>query len=266
MRKDCICENNDENFKRILWKRDSSRGGGGQHQAGSLKASEGDVDPIAVLKPDLTLPAPVNDLLPEAENPFRWQLGAHEVGAKAEIPNEPKVGKRVLPEERVNLFDEREKRCVVVIVGEFGVKKTGIDVADRNELKGGVGGEKDMGRNPIGRFPMPLGIRGTNELLKIWTPISERDGCHLASVSQIMLFDCAGRVSKFKLRDLWAMLLKEHGKPFPSITEVRRDDRDVGEERHVPRREDTERSVVQVEFQGTECRKSDLHRRGRLCE
>lgn len=145
------------------------------------------------------------------------------MGAKAEIPNEPKVGERVLPEERVNLFYQREKWRVIVVVGKFGVKKTGIDVADRNELKGGMGGEEDVGGNPIGGFPMPLGIRGTNELSKVWTPISERDGCHLAGVGQIMLFDCAGRVSKFKLRNLPAMLLKEQSKPFPSITEVRRD-------------------------------------------
>ena len=115
------------------------------------------------------------------------------MGVEAEIPNEPKVGERVLPEEGINLFDQREERCVqiVVVVREFGVKKTGIDIADRNELKGGVGREKDVRGNPIGRFPMPFGIRGTNELSKIWTPISERDGCHLAGVSQVMLFDCA---------------------------------------------------------------------------
>lgn len=44
----------------------SGRGGRGRHQARSLKASEGDVDPITVFKPDLAFPAPVNDLLPEA--------------------------------------------------------------------------------------------------------------------------------------------------------------------------------------------------------
>ena len=119
-------------------------------------------------------------------------MGAHKVGVEAEIPNEPKVGERVLPEEGINLFDQREERRVqIVVVGEFGVKETGIDVADRNKLKGGVGREKDVRGYPIRRFPMPLGIRGTNELSKIWTPISERDGRHLAGVSQIMFLDRA---------------------------------------------------------------------------
>ena len=187
MQKECICENNNENLEI-----DSCGGGGGKHQTCSLEASEGDVNPVAVLEPNLALPAPGNDFLPEVYNPSRWLLGAYNVRAKAEIANEPKVGECILPKERINLFDQREERCVqIVVVGEFGVKETGIDVADRNKLKGGVGGKKDVRGYPIWRFPMPLGIRGTNKLSKIWTPISERDGCHLAGVSQVMFFDCA---------------------------------------------------------------------------
>jgi len=170
----------------------SCRGGGGKHQACSLKASAGDVDSVTVLEPNLALPGPVNDLLPEVYNPSRWLLGAHKVGAKAEIPDEAKIGECVLPEERINLFNQREERGVqIVVVGEIWVKETGIDVADSNKLEGGVGWKKDVRGNPVWRFPMPLGIRGTNKLSKVWTPISKRDGCHLAGVSQVMLFDCA---------------------------------------------------------------------------
>jgi len=139
MRKGCICENNEENLGSSGGSRRGSRG---KHQTRSLKASERDVDPVAVLEPDLALPAPVDDLLPEAEYPFRWLLGAHVVRAKAEIPNETKVGEGVLPEEGVDLFDQREERGVqVVVVGKVGVKETGVDVADGNELKSGVGRE-----------------------------------------------------------------------------------------------------------------------------
>jgi len=115
------------------------------------------------------------------------------VGAKAEVPNEPKVGKSVLPEERIDLFDQREKRCVqiVIVIGKFGVEKAGINVTDRDELESGVGREKDVRGNPIGRFPMPLCIRGANELSEVGAPISERDGCYLAGVSQVMFFNCA---------------------------------------------------------------------------
>ena len=201
--------------------RDSCRGCGGQHQTRSLKSSKGDVDPITILEPDPPLSAPVNDFLPEAQNPSRWVLSAHEVGAEAEIPNEPEVGERVLPEERIDLFDQWKKRRVqIVVIGESRVKEAGIDVADRNELKGGVGGKKDVRGDPVGRFPMPLGIRGTNKFSEVWTPISERDGCHLASVGQVMLFNGARGVSELQLRDLRTMLLKEHSKPFPSVTEV----------------------------------------------
>ena len=106
------------------------------------------------------------------------------MGTKAEIPNESKVGERFLLEERVYLFDQGEKwRVQIVVVGEFGVKKAGINVTDRNELKGGMGWEEDVRGDPIGRFPMPLGIRRANELSKVRTPIGERDGCHLAGVS-----------------------------------------------------------------------------------
>lgn len=60
--------------------------------------------------------------------------------AKAEIANEAKVGESVLPEEGVDLFDQGEEGGVqVVVIGKFGVKETGIDVADGNELKSGVG-------------------------------------------------------------------------------------------------------------------------------
>ena len=177
-----------------------------------------------------------------------------------EIPNKPQVGECVLPEERIDLFDQWEKWCVqIVVVGEFGVEKAGIDIADRDELKGGMGRKEDVRGDPIRRFPMPLGIRGANELSKIWTPIGERNGCHLAGVSQVMLLDCAGGVAEFELQDLPTMLFKEQGKPFPGVTEIRRDDRDVREEWHVPRREDSERSVVQTEFQRAECRKGNLH-------
>jgi len=55
-------------------------------------------------------------------------------------------------------------------------------------------------------------------------------------------------VSKFELRDLRAVLLKEQSKAFPGVTEIGRDNGDVREEGHVPGREDTERSVVQAEF------------------
>ena len=107
------------------------------------------------------------------------------MGAKAEIPNKPQVRERILPEERIDLFDQREKRCVqiVIVVGEVRVEKAGIDVADCDELEGGMGRKKDVRGDPIRRFPMPLSVRGANELSKIWTPISERDGCHLAGVS-----------------------------------------------------------------------------------
>lgn len=182
MRKDCICENNDENLENSGGSR---RGGRGKHQTRSLKASERDIDPIAVLEPNLALPASVDNLLPETNYPFRWLLGAHVMRAKAEIPNEAKVGEGVLPKEGVDLFDQREERGVqvVVVVGKFGVKETGIDVADGNELKSGVGRKKNVGGYPIGRFPMPLGVRGTDEFAKIRTPISERDGYDLAGVS-----------------------------------------------------------------------------------
>jgi len=114
------------------------------------------------------------------------------VGTKAEIPDEPEVWECVLCEERIDLFNQWEKRRVqIVVVGEFGVKKAGIDIADRNELKGGMGREKDVRGNPIGRFPMPFGIRGTNKLSKVGTPIGEGDGRHVAGVRQIVFFDCA---------------------------------------------------------------------------
>jgi hypothetical protein len=168
IRKDCIWENNDENVN--SWR--------GQHQTRPLKTSASDVDPVAVLEPDLPLSAPVDDPLPEIQDLPRWLFGTHEVGAEAEVPNESKVGERVFPEERIDLFDQREKWGVqiVAIIGEFGVEKTGIDVADRNELKGGVGREEDVGGNPIGGFPMPLCVCGANEFSKIGAPISERDG------------------------------------------------------------------------------------------
>ena len=228
----------------------SLRGSGGKHQTRSLKASERDVNPVAVLEPNLALPAPVDDLLPEAKYPFRWLLGTHVVRAKAEVPNEAEVGEGVLPEEGVDLFDQGEERGVqvVVVVGKFGVEEAGIDIADGDELKSGVGREKNMRRYPIGRFPMPFGVRGTDELAKILTPIGERDGCDLAGVSQIVFFDRARGVSELKLRDLPAVLLKEHREPFPSVTEVRGEDGNICEERHVPRREDAERGVVQAEF------------------
>jgi len=91
------------------------------------------------------------------------------VGARAEISNKPQVGERVLPEGGIDLFDQWEVWCVqiVIVVGEFGVEKAGIDVADCDELKGGVGRKEDVGGDPIRRFPVPLGVRGANKLSKI---------------------------------------------------------------------------------------------------
>lgn len=161
-----------------------SSGGRGQHQTGPLKPSKGDVDPIAILKPHLPLLASVDDFLPEAQNPSRWVLGTHEVGAKAKIPNEPKIWERLLPEKRIDLFDQWEKRCVqvVIVIGKFGVEEAGINIANRDELKGGVGRKEDVRSYPVGGFPMPLGVRGADELSKVWTPISERDRCHVAGI------------------------------------------------------------------------------------
>ena len=107
------------------------------------------------------------------------------MGTKAEIPNEPEVWECVLCEERIDLFDQGEKRCVQIIiaVGEFWIKKAGIDIADRNQLKGGMGREENVRGNPIGRFPLPFGIRGTNKFSKVGTPISEGDGRYVACVS-----------------------------------------------------------------------------------
>lgn len=59
MLRDCICENNDENLENL---RGSYGGSRSQHQTRSSKTPEGDVDPVAVLEPDLALPAPVDDL------------------------------------------------------------------------------------------------------------------------------------------------------------------------------------------------------------
>lgn len=106
------------------------------------------------------------------------------MGTKAEVPDKAEVWECILCEERVDLFNQGEKRCVQIVVafGEFGVKEAGIDIADRDEFKGGVGREEDMRGNPIGRFPVPFGIRGTNKLPKVGTPISERDGGYVTSV------------------------------------------------------------------------------------
>ena len=112
------------------------------------------------------------------------------MGVKAEIPDELKVWECVLPEEKIDLFNQQEEQRVQII-GEIRVKETGMDVMDHDKLKGGVGWEKDMRGYPVWRFPMPLGIRRTNKLSKIWTPISERDRYHLTGVGQVMLFDCA---------------------------------------------------------------------------
>jgi hypothetical protein len=112
-------------------------------------------------------------------------MGTHQVGTEAEIPNEPEVWERILGEERIDLLDQREKWGVqiVVVVGEFGVKKAGIDIADRDEFKCGMGREEDVRGDPVWRFPMPFGIRGADKLSKVGTPISERDGGDVAGVS-----------------------------------------------------------------------------------
>jgi hypothetical protein len=106
------------------------------------------------------------------------------MGTEAEIPNEAEVRECILCEERIYLFYQREERSVqVVVVGELGVKKAGINIADRDEFKGGMGREKDVRGNPVGRFPMPFGIRGTNKLSKVGTPVGERDGRYVTCVS-----------------------------------------------------------------------------------
>ena len=122
---------------------DSCKRSGCQHQTCSLKSSKGDVDPVAVLEPNSTFSGPVDDLVPEAQDPRGRLLGTHQVGTKAEIPDEPEIRECVLCEEGVDLFDQGEKRRVhiVVVVGEFGVKKAGINIADRNEFEGGMGWE-----------------------------------------------------------------------------------------------------------------------------
>jgi len=150
-----------------------------------METSEGNVDPITVLEPNFTFPTPTDDLVPEVQDPCRWLLGAHHVRTKAEVPNKPEVWERILCEERTNLFDQRKEGRVhiVTVAGKFGIEKAGIDIANSNEFKGRVRREKDVGGDPIGRFPMPLGIRGTDELSKVGAPISERNGHHMAGVS-----------------------------------------------------------------------------------
>lgn len=158
------------------------------------------------------------------------------MGTEAEVANEPEVRKRVLCEERINLFDQWEKGSVqiVVVVGELGVKKAGIDIADRNEFKGGMRGEEDVGGDPIGGFPMPFGIRGTDKFSKVGTPVGEGNGRYVTGVSQVVFFDCARGVSELKLGDLRAVLLEEEREAFAGVAEVRREDGDVCEEWHVP--------------------------------
>ena len=190
MWKKWVYENKMAKIWRLSYRRGSHREGRSKHQVRSLKVLVGDVDPVTVLKPNLVLPGPVNNLLPEICNPSRWLLGAHKVGVKAEISDELKVWECILPEERIYLFNQQEEQCVQ-IVEEIRIKETGMDVADCDKLKGGVGWEKDVRGYPVWGFPMPLGICRTNKLLKIWTPISERDRYHLMDVGQVMLFDCA---------------------------------------------------------------------------
>jgi len=150
-----------------------------------LKSSEGNVDPIAVLEPNFTFPTPTDNPAPKVKNPLRWLLGAQQVGTEANIPNESEVWECVLCEEGTDLFDQREKGRVhiAMVVGEFGVKKAGINIANGNEFKGRMGREEDVRGDPVGRFPMPLGIRGTNKFSKVGTPIGERDGRHVTGVS-----------------------------------------------------------------------------------
>ena len=158
-----------------------------------------------------------------------WSAAPQPVARWAHVPDIPEIRERLPPEGR-ELLEERER------VRER--LETAVDTADADKLNGGVRGEEDVRRDPVGRLPLPFGVGGTNELTEVWTPVRKIE----LRVGKIPIVrgNERRRVPKLKLPKLGSVCTEEGGKALPAVVKLAREDGEVRELRHLPRGEDGE--------------------------